>query len=147
MFDYLADIANRPEYSDHYLTDFRLTRTDSVGVGAGARFRLKTRRDRFGWADVSIAEAERPRRIVEVGRGGKFNRIRLLTVYELTPAPGGTTRIEVATETEPATLSDRVTEALLRRWLQRQMARAARRLRAILEEGAERGPRATIAGL
>jgi len=148
VFDYLVDIANRPEYADHYLTDFHLTRTDSVGVGAGARFRLKTRRNRFGWADVTIVEAERPRRIVEVGRGGKFNRIRILTVYELSPAPGGTTRAQLTTETEPATLSDRLMEALgMRRWLRHQTARALRRLRSILEEGAERGQRATIAGL
>jgi len=148
VFDYLVDVANRPEYSDHYLADFHLTRADSVGVGAGARFRLTTRRNRFGWADVTIAEAERPRRIVEVGRGGKFNRVRLLTVYELSPAPGGTTRVEMTTETEPATLSDRLVEALgMRQWLRRQTARAMRRLRSVLEEGAERGQRATIAGV
>jgi uncharacterized protein YndB with AHSA1/START domain len=148
VFEYLVDVANRPEYSDHYLTDFHLTRADSVGLGAGARFRLKTRRNRFGWADVTIVEAEPPRRIVEVGRGSKFNRIRLRTVYELSPAPGATTRVEMTTETEPATLSDRLMEALgVRRWLRRQMARALRRVRAILEEGAERGQRATIAGL
>ena len=40
VFDYLADIANHPEFSDHYLKDWRLTRVESVGRGAGARFRL-----------------------------------------------------------------------------------------------------------
>ena len=50
VFDYLADIANHPEFSDHYLTDWHLTRVDSVGRGAGARFRYDKRRDRFGWA-------------------------------------------------------------------------------------------------
>ena len=39
VFDYLADIANHPEFSDHYLKDWHLTRVDSVGRGAGARFR------------------------------------------------------------------------------------------------------------
>ena len=31
VFDYLADIANHPEFCDHYLKDWRLTRVDSVG--------------------------------------------------------------------------------------------------------------------
>jgi len=30
VFDYLADIANHPEFSDHYLTEWRLTRVDSI---------------------------------------------------------------------------------------------------------------------
>ena len=33
VFDYLADIANHPEFSDHYLKDWHLTRVDSVGNG------------------------------------------------------------------------------------------------------------------
>ena len=36
VFAYLSDIANHPEFSDHYLEQFRLTRVDSVGPGAGA---------------------------------------------------------------------------------------------------------------
>ena len=31
VFDYLADIANHPEFTDHYLKDWRLTRVDSYG--------------------------------------------------------------------------------------------------------------------
>src|SRR4030081_1894766 len=41
VFDYLQDIANHSEFTDHYLVDWHLTRIDSVGRGAGARFRLK----------------------------------------------------------------------------------------------------------
>src|SRR4029077_18538519 len=36
VFDYLADIANHSEFTDHYLVDWHLTRIDSVGLGAGA---------------------------------------------------------------------------------------------------------------
>ena len=39
VFDYLADIANHPEFTDHYLKEWRLTRVESYGRGAGARFR------------------------------------------------------------------------------------------------------------
>ena len=36
VFEYLADIANHPEFTDHYLKEWRLTRVDSYGRGAGA---------------------------------------------------------------------------------------------------------------
>jgi uncharacterized protein YndB with AHSA1/START domain len=41
VFEYLADIANHPEFCDHYLIHWHLTREDSYGVGGGARFPLK----------------------------------------------------------------------------------------------------------
>ena len=31
VFAYLADIANHPEFTDHYLVDWRMTRVDTVG--------------------------------------------------------------------------------------------------------------------
>ena len=43
VFDYLADIANHPEFSDHYLKEWRLTRVDSSGA-ARARASSSTRR-------------------------------------------------------------------------------------------------------
>jgi uncharacterized protein YndB with AHSA1/START domain len=146
VFDYLADIANHSEFSDHYLVDWHLTRIDSVGRGAGARFRVRAPLNRFSWADVTFAEVEPPYRIVEVGRTGKNNRIRLLGVYEL-HAGADTTRVSFTLQTEPATLSDRIMEALGARALTRRRAgRALRRLRSIIEDGAERGRRVTVAG-
>lgn len=147
VFDYLRDIANHAEFTDHFLSEFRLTRENSVGRGAGARFRIDAPFQRFSWAGVSFIEVERPWRIVEAGRGGKFNRVRLMTVYTLEPHAGGTTHVELTTETVPATISDRIGEALgARGWTRRQNKRALRRLRSILEEGKGAGPRATIAG-
>ena len=43
VFDYLADIANHPEFSDHYLKEWRLTRVESFGRGPGRASR-STRR-------------------------------------------------------------------------------------------------------
>ncbi len=150
VFDYIQDIANHPEFTDHYLVDWHLTRADPVGRGAGARFRVKTPPGparRFSWGDVSFAEVQPPHRIVEVGRAGKNNRIRTVGVYELTEAAGGTTHVEYTLETEPRMLSDRLIEAMgQRRWLRRKQARALRRLRSILELGEGRGARATVAG-
>jgi uncharacterized protein YndB with AHSA1/START domain len=146
VFEYLADIANHAEFTDHYLTDWHLTRVDSYGAGAGARFRVKAPLNRFSWADVTFTELRPPFRIVERGRGGKYNRIRMLGTYTLSPGPSGTTKVEYTLETEPRLLSDRLQETLRgRRWSRRQAARALRRLRTILEEGRDRGQRASVA--
>ncbi len=59
VFEYLQDIANHAEFTDHYMVDWHLTRIDSVGEGAGARFRVKAPFSRFGWADVTFSEVER----------------------------------------------------------------------------------------
>jgi uncharacterized protein YndB with AHSA1/START domain len=145
VFDYLRDIANHPQFTDHYLVDWHLTRIDSVGRGAGARFRVKAPGVRFSWADVTFTEVDRPHRIVEVGRTGKNNRIRTLGVYELSPAAGESTRVRFTLQTVPATLSDRLMEGLgARSWTRRMNGRALRRLRTILERDEGRG--ATAAG-
>ena len=146
IFDYLQDIANHSEFTDHYLVDWHLTRIYSVGRGAGARFRVKAPGNRFSWADVTLAEVERPHRIVEVGRGGKNNRIRTLGVYELAPGAYDTTRVRYTLETEPAKLSDRLMESFgARGWLKRKNERSLRRLRSIIERGEGRGQRVTVA--
>ena len=147
VFEYLADIANHPEFTDHYLTDWRLTREDSYGTGAGARFRVKAPFSRFSWADISFAELQPPFRIVARGRGGKYNRIRMVGTYTLTPGAGGTTRVEYTIETVPVMPSDRFMEALGgAASLRRNTRKAMRRLRTILEENRDRGRRATVAG-
>jgi uncharacterized protein YndB with AHSA1/START domain len=146
VFEYLADVANHAEFCDHYLVDWRLTREDSYGRGAGARFRVKMPLNRFPWADVVFAEVERPRLIVETGRAGKYNRIRTLGTYELEAGPGESTRVTFTFESEPKLLSDKIGEAFgARGWLRRKNGRAMRRLRAILEEDRSRGDRATVA--
>jgi uncharacterized protein YndB with AHSA1/START domain len=146
VFDYLQDIANHSEFTDHYLVDWHLTRLDSVGQGAGARFRVKMRGNRFNWADVTLVAVERPHRIVEVGRTGKNNRIRTLGVYELAPAAGDSTRVRFTLETVPATLSDRILETFgARSWTRRKSERALHRLREIMERDQGRGARVTVA--
>ena len=58
VFAYLADIANHPEFTDHYLKDWRLTREESEGRGAGARYKQDGRFDRFGYYDLNFAELD-----------------------------------------------------------------------------------------
>ncbi len=148
VFDYLVDIANHAEFCDHFLTEWHLTRINTVGLGAGARFRAKAPLARFGWCGVSLVEVDAPRRIVEAGSAGKYNRVKTLTIYTLEAHSGGGTRVELSVETEPTMLSDRIIESLgARRWFKRQNAKALRRLRRILEDNEGRGSRATIAGV
>jgi uncharacterized protein YndB with AHSA1/START domain len=147
VFDYLVDIANHPEFSDHYLKHWRLTRLESVGRGAGARFQMDRRLDRYGWADMTFIETERPYRIVAVGRGGKYNRNKTYTTWTLTPS-GQATRVEYSTEIEPALTTDRLMESFgTRRFFRRGTRKALRRLQSILEENEDRGARATVGGL
>jgi uncharacterized protein YndB with AHSA1/START domain len=147
VFEYLADIANHAEFTDHFLKDFRLTREQSYGRGAGARYRVDMPFNRFPWADTTIVEMDPPHRLMEAGRAGKFNRIEVTTQYLLFEGAGNTTRVELTSETDPPLITDKLLERLgARGWLKRKNRQALRRLRAILEEGELRGRRATLAG-
>ncbi len=148
VFAYLADVANHPEFTDHYLKGWRLTREESAGRGAGARYRQGGRFDRFGYYDVNFAEVAHPHRIVAFGRGGKYNRIKTFHQWTLEPNHGGT-RLEYVYETEPPLPTDRFIEAVSGRrgWFRRNANKGLRRLRTILEENRDRGARATVGGL
>jgi uncharacterized protein YndB with AHSA1/START domain len=146
VFEYLADIANHAEFTDHYLVDWRLTREDSYGQGAGARFRVKAPLNRFAWADMTFAELRPPTRLVERGRGGKYNRVKMIGTYELSEPRPGVTRVSYTYETDPHVLSDVIRESLGgRAWARRQAKRSLKRLRAILEQNRMRGARPSIA--
>ncbi len=149
VFDYLADIANHAEFMDPLFKDWRLTRVDSYGSGAGARFRSRARLDRFGWWELNFITVDPPRRIVAVGRGGKYNRTKTYAEWVLEPAGGDGTRVEFMYETEPELLSDRLMEAVSGRrgWHKRSAKKAVKRLQRVLEEGRGRGQRITVAGL
>ena len=147
VYEYLADIANHAEFTDHYLVDWHLTRVDPYGPGAGARFRIKAPLNRFSWGDMTFAEMQAPYRIVEHGRSGKYNRIRMLSAYTLSPGAGGTTKVEYTLETVPSQISDKLMEVLGgRSWSRRKAAKALRRLRSILEEDRDRGERVSVEG-
>ena len=147
VFALLADLSLRPSFTDHFLTDFHLTRIDPVGVGAGARFRIKAP-FRSPWADTAIAELEEPFKVVERGRTGRSNRIETTTVWELTSGPGSLTTVTVSTWTKPTNPIDRAVEVLsgAERFQRRGWREALRRLREILE--GERGieERVAVAG-
>jgi uncharacterized protein YndB with AHSA1/START domain len=148
VFEYLADVANHSEFSDHCMVDWHLTREDSYGRGAGARFRVKSRFDRFSYGDITLAELDPPHRIAATGRGGRFNRIHTRSAWTLEEAGPGRTKVTFETESTPVLKSDELMEKLLRlrAATTRCHERALERLRSILESGEGRGTHTTVAG-
>lgn len=145
-FALLADLAARPSFTDHFLSDFHLTRLDSTGVGAGARFRVNAPL-RSPWEDTTIVELEEPFRIVEQGQGGRSNRIPNHTVWELTGGAGSLTHVRFSHWTEPKHV-DRGVELLSAGsvWQERRWRQALRRLRDLLEAERADVERIAVAG-
>jgi uncharacterized protein YndB with AHSA1/START domain len=142
VYDFVVDLAGRPAYTDHYLEDYRLARANPVGQGAAARFKL-----RGEYAELSIREADRPRKIVEELRIGRRGRNRAIAVYDFLPEAGGVTRVELTTFGEPATLIDVLRERGLAGWMRRNTKAALERLRMIFEDPPDAPlARATVAG-
>jgi uncharacterized protein YndB with AHSA1/START domain len=147
VYEEIADLALRQRFTDHFQHGFHLTRIDSSGVGAGARF-CSGSRLRSTWMDSVIEELDPPHRIVERGRGGRANRIPQTTAWELTDGPGGLTRVRVSHWTEPKHPLDRLVEPLsgLAGAERRGWRVALRRLRDELESAAAPAERVSVAG-
>ena len=144
VFEFLCDLANRPSFTDHFLAEFRLERIESAGVGAAARMRVA---ERGIWMETVIEELSPPHRILERGRGGRWDRIPTTTAWELVEGPTPTgCEVTVRFVTEPSHPLDRARELLgVERFYRRQWARALSRLRKILESGG-RPARLEVAG-
>ena len=144
VFDLICDLSIRPAFTDHFISDYRLTRLEPVGAGAAARFRL---RDGKQWMDQAIEVAEPPHLVREHGRGGRGNRTGVFTVWELAEGPSpSASEVTVTFWTEPRTLPDKLRD--LRhgaRRLRRDWKRGLQRLRALAEEGGS-PPRVEVAG-
>jgi Polyketide cyclase / dehydrase and lipid transport len=141
-FELIGDLSRRPSFTDHFVSDFHLTRIESSGPGAGARFRLRVL-PRAVWMDTVISVAEEPLRIVEHGCGGRGNGIASTTVWELLEGPGPLTRVRVSYWTEASHPLDRAIERFggASIWHGRAWRRALRRMRDLLESTEGRSPR------
>jgi uncharacterized protein YndB with AHSA1/START domain len=146
VFAFLADLANRPSFCDHFQLDYRLERLDSDGVGAAARFRVEAPRNHV-WADSAIDKLESPHLISEHGRCGRWNRVPARTVWELVEGPGSSITIRLAFWTSPTHPLDLVRERLgAARWYRRQLERALERLREAVESESPQHARLVTAG-
>lgn len=140
IHDYLLDFTTRRQLYGDSIDQFRLTRIDPRGVGAGARFRFTKGR---AWVDSSITAAE-PGRISERGVSGRFNRVPTGTEWEFGESATGVTRLRISYWTEPAgaaKLFDRFTGRA--GWHSRRLKRAAGRLRERMETDAQQ-PSGTV---
>jgi uncharacterized protein YndB with AHSA1/START domain len=146
VYELLGDLSARPAFTDHFLSDFHLTRIEATGVGAGARFRVQAPLRKV-WMDTAIVELEEPHLIVERGQGGRANRIPNHTVWELTEGPGSLTRVRLSHWTEPGSL-DRGLELLSAGsiWQEKGWREALKRLREGLESGVWEGQPIAVAG-
>ena len=142
VFDFICDLAARPSWIDHFASDYRLMRIPAQGQGAGARFRVDAPAG-VRYMEAVIAEAERPYRVVEHGRGGRLDRLPIRLVWELEEGP--VTRVSLTFWTMPAGPFDRIREIGRERWWRRRLSRGLRRMAELIESGTA-PPRTEIAG-
>jgi hypothetical protein len=143
VYEFLCDLANRPAFTDHFMSEFRLERLESAGIGAAARMRI---RRRGLWMETVIEEASPPRWILERGAGGRLDRIPIRTGWELVEGAGQGCEVTVCFWTEPTHPLDRLRESFGAGWFyRRQWSIALSRLKELME--AERpAARVVIAG-
>ena len=134
VFDFLCDLAAREAWTDHFARDYHLERIPASGLGSAARFRVDAPAG-VRYMETVIAEATRPHRIVEHGRGGRLDRIPIRIVWELREE--ATTIVVLTFWTAPTSAIDRVREVGRARWWHRRWSKALRRLRELVEGGAD----------
>jgi uncharacterized protein YndB with AHSA1/START domain len=147
IYDYIADLALRPAWCDHFQEDYRLAGPRSKGLGAAARYLLDPPLSSL-YLEVAIVEAESPRRIVERAHGGRNLRTKGGVTWELTRAGSGLTRVEMTYWHDAGTPREAFKQRLgMHGWMKRQTSTALDRLRQIFEEaGDEPLARASVAG-
>lgn len=144
IFEYLLDIATRPKIFGDSISDFRLLRLDTRGVGAGARFRFKRR---SAWVDTTITAVDPPRRISERGGTGRLNRNTTGTEWEIAESANGVSLVRLTYWVEPHGVYrhfHRLTGGS--RWYGRQLRHAVRRLRDMVEADQMEAARIRVAG-
>lgn len=148
VFDFVADLANRPAWTDHFQREYHLTRsTRTATAGSGARYRTDPPFGKHLYSDLALVEIDRPRRILEEGVQGKLNRSRVQVMWELTQEGPALTRVTFEMRTEPAGRLAALSEIGAQGYYKRRWKTALTRLRRIFEERPEGElARATVAG-
>ena len=87
--------------------------------------------------ETVIVEADAPYRVLERGKGSRFDRMAIGTAWELVPSGGTMTDVTVSFWTEPSHPVDRLRDhAFLSGWYERHWSRALKRLREMAESEA-----------
>src|SRR3954453_19009059 len=93
VYDFVADLANRVAWCDHWQKEFRLTRPRAYGEGAAARFRADAPFNKT-WVEGTAAKAAPPRGPREQLRLGRLGRTPGYAQYDFEPV-GTATRVEL----------------------------------------------------
>jgi hypothetical protein len=144
IYEYLLDIGTRPVLFGDSISDFRLLRLDSHGIGAGARFKFKRR---SAWNDTTITSTEAPRRVSERGATGRLNRNRTGFEWEIGEAANGVSVVRLSYWIDPHGFYrhfHRLTGGS--RWYTRQLRHALKRLREQVEAERMESERIAVAG-
>ena len=156
VYAYAADLSHFPEWAKPLIGDVHrkelaqqtsthLTREDPIGRGAGIRFAVGQRSQRYPWMDLTIVEADPGERLVLAGRGGKFNRVRSVTDLRLEPLDGGRrTRATLSYASRTKLPTDRLFDR--KAYFKRAWARSLKRLAKVAPEGARDTPPLGVAG-
>lgn len=147
VYDFVADLANRPAWTDHFQRELHLTRTYSNRAGSALRYRTDPPFGKQLYSDLAIVELDRPRRILEEGVQGKLNGSRVQLVWDFGQEGPALTRVALEMRTEPGSRLAGLGEFGAHGYYKRQWKTALERLRQIFEERPEGDlARATIAG-
>ena len=148
LFTYLVDLANRPAFLDNFQREFRLSRVDSSGRGASARYRIGGPLS-WHWAEFEIVELSAPRKVVELGRSGRVGRISTRTEFTLEDLGADLTRLTVTVTAHGRWIDNLFVTLGGSKWLKRQYRKSLKRLCTLFADGptAVAAQRATVAGL
>jgi ribosome-associated toxin RatA of RatAB toxin-antitoxin module len=117
VYEFLEVLGNHERFMDHFMVDWELS-GPRQGVGAKANVRVKATAEK-DWTDVTVVEAEAPRRLVEETVGGPGAKRRTTGTYTLEGLPGGGTRITFELEFVELPAGERLMGPLQRAYVRR----------------------------
>ena len=125
VYAFLDPLANHELFTDHLMVDWRYS-GPGAGVGAQARAKINAPGSNE-WVEITVLEADPPRRIVEelIGAGG---RRRTRGTYMLEDLEGDGTRISFELAWLEAPRLERLAPCLTRAFAKRANGKAMRRL-------------------
>jgi hypothetical protein len=130
VFAFLDVMANHERFTDHMLTDWRVS-GPATGIGSKARATTKLG-GRSDEIDIEVIEAEQGRRIKERNVASKGRRVGTGT-YVLSDLPDGGTHIEFTYAFERIPALEKPFKPLMHSLLRRGNQRAMERLKETLQ--------------